>query len=142
MGTDISKIVDELDGRNRDNASCTLESLGPSVTVQLYEHYQRSVSAKIRQAIVEIIGRFRRPDDLPFFGQALQDPTESVWQAAIDGLVSQPSPVSLEILNRALESEVGSKHPNTSKVSYIEEAISELQKPNPFGIVKNETGRA
>lgn len=91
---------------------------------------------------MEIIDRLRRPDDLPFFARALQDPIESVWQAAIEGLVSQPSGEYLKILTKQLERERALVNPNKRRVLFIKEAVSELQKASPFGIVRRTDERA
>ena len=135
MQEDLDTLLHELAGRNVENASCVLASLGNSIAPDLIAHFQGSQSPKVRHAIVRIIDGFRTPEILPFLGQALNDHSESVWQAAIDGLVSQPGTESFQILHTQLQT-VRLADPNSKQISFLEEAITELQKPNPFGIVK------
>ena len=129
----IVQLLGELEGSGSENAACALLALGPAVVLPLRRHFAHSASATIRKGIVEIIGRLRRPDDLGFFALALRDSDARVWQAAIDALVSQPGDEALLHLCRAFESESAFPRRNSKKVSFLEEAISELRKPRPFG---------
>lgn len=135
--SNFKRLVVELETGVYESAACALRAMGPDIVPALQEEFGRSDSPDVRRAMVEIIDHFRRREDLPFFAKALMDDDGEVWQAAIDALVSQPCDESLALLRVALRAASAMPAPKKekwNKVLFLEDAVSELQKPNPYGV--------
>ncbi len=130
----VEELVAGLHGRERDSCACALEARGPGVVPMLRNEFARRASSEVRQAIVEIIGGFRRPEDLPFLAQALMDPCDEVWQEAIDAFARQPGVASLDLLRLTLERVAAMPGSSVKKISCLREAVLEFEKPSPFGV--------
>ena len=132
--TKVKQLISELQTGDSGSASCALGAMGSGVIPALRAEYACSQSPAVRLSIVEVLGEFRRPEDVPFFGEALMDPNEAVWQAAIDALASVPGPASLQAVRTTLTRLSAVSGAESKKWSYLQEAVSELQKAKPFSV--------
>jgi HEAT repeat protein len=138
----VERLILALRGRGEESAACALGAMGPTVVPALRAEFSSSAKPSVRRTIVEIIGEFRRAEDLPFFAAALLDDDERVWQAAIDAVVSQPSPEALALTRAVLDRIQADRRSSERKLSFIREAAAELQKPHPFEVGERDGGNA
>lgn len=73
-----------------------------------------------RRAITEIIWQHRTPASVPFPARALNDPAETVWKEALDGLVTIGGTVVLDAMRETL------KEADSVKRDWINEAIEQM----------------
>lgn len=132
----ILRFLSEIEEQSPhwQSAACALSFMGAETIPLLCHQYRHAASPMVRQAIVAAVDRYRRPEDIPFFGEVLRDPEEEVWQAAVDALVSQPGQQSLDVLRLALQEVTGSPRPDKNKLLFFEDAVRELQKPHPYAV--------
>ncbi len=112
--------------------------MGPVALPAMRAEFARSRKPLVRMVIVETIDNLRRREDLPFFAEALLDEDERVWQAAIDALVSQPGEEALRLTQSVLERLSAERTPKERKLSFLREAVAELQKQHPFAVGEDD----
>lgn len=96
-----TKIIDSLKlfRAGDDDAAMTLlleadEELVPA----LIETYREETDPEVRAFLVTVAWERREEQSATLIVEALNDPVEEVWQAALDGTVALASPELLELL--------------------------------------------
>jgi HEAT repeats len=78
---------------------------------------------EVREMIVGVISPWGRPGIIEFLGAALDDTHPEVWKCALDGLVSNASPISLRVVEQAMK-EAASDDPE--RLAWFTEAIGQI----------------
>src|SRR5262249_55020781 len=67
----------------------------------LREAFRVESDPDLRELIVRVISPLAGPDAIEFLGTALNDPHPEAWMSALDGLVSNASPISRRTIEQA-----------------------------------------
>jgi hypothetical protein len=89
----------------------------------LREAFEVESDPDVRAMIVRVISSIGGSDAIEFLGRALNDPHPEVWKTALDGLVSNASPMSQRIIERA-KGGVASYDPE--RLAWLAEAIEQI----------------
>lgn len=95
------KILIALDHyRNGDDdaAISSLLEIAEDILPSLAETYRNEGDPDVRAFLVRIAWERREVNTADFIRDALNDPAEEVWQAALDGTVALASPEMLDLL--------------------------------------------
>lgn len=104
-----------------ENAFQALTEAGEHILPWLEAAYWKEPSPERRVAITEIIWEYRNPASLAFLALALADPAESVWQEALNGMVTIGGCEAKNLLQSALAQADPKKH------EWIVEAIEQVE---------------
>jgi hypothetical protein len=77
----------------------------------------------VREMIVRVISALGSPDAIEFLGTALNDRHPEVWKSALDGLVSNASPISRQAVERAKD---GTAIGDPERAGWLAEAINQI----------------
>ena len=110
----ISRITDE------DSFFALLEARD-DILPMLEAQYQKEASQKLRTIIVRIIWEHRNKNSLVFLAHALSDPSDMVWQEALNGIVTIGGEHAKEQLRIALRTA------NSNKANWIVEALDQMK---------------
>jgi hypothetical protein len=118
-------------------AGCSpLEELDPQV---LQPYAISEPDEDIRAYLVEVIYEHRRPDSAPFLARMLNDPSNEVWKAALNGLVLLGLPVvrgGLGIDAALVALKAARTSASAKQLEYIDEAIDLIEHPEAWGGIK------
>jgi HEAT repeat protein len=101
LAATIEHYLTEWHGHGWAHAFHSLIQLGPAALPLLGEHFDEERNASLRAEIVAIADQMRTPEALALFERALRDTEAPVWKAALDALVSLPTPASIALLEHA-----------------------------------------
>ena len=101
LAATIEHYLAEWHGHSWAHAFHSLIQLGPAALPLLGEHFDDERNAALRAEIVAIADQMRAPEALALFERALRDSEAPVWKAALDALVSLPSPAAIAVLEQA-----------------------------------------
>ena len=96
-----SKIIESLKAfRAGDDeaAMTTLLEAEEELVSALVEAYRQESDPEVRAFLVTVAWERREEQSTVFIVEALSDPAEEVWQAALDGTVALASPEMLDLL--------------------------------------------
>lgn len=110
----MSRIMDE------DSFFALLEA-GDDILLKLEAHYSKESSQEHRRMIVRIVWEHRNTNSLGFLARALSDPSDMVWQEALNGIVTIGGEDAGEQLVCALRAS------NTDKADWIIEALDQMK---------------
>jgi hypothetical protein len=95
---------------------------GDSIVPLLIEEFRRDPDSKVRTALIKVISEFRLRSSIPFFAEALRDPSPLVWKAALDAFFAVPCAESLAAMESA-----GASVQDEKQRSWFSEAIDQLR---------------
>jgi len=126
----IAQYIERLRKDGGPFAGCSpLEELDPQV---LQPYAISEPDEDIRAYLVEVIYEHRRPDSAPFLARMLNDPSEEVWKAALNGLVLLGLPVvrgGLGIDAALVALKAARTGASAKQLEYIDEAIDLIEHP-------------
>jgi hypothetical protein len=96
-----TRIIDSLKAFRAgedDAAMTTLLEAEEELVPALVEAYRQETDPDVRTFLVTVAWERREPLSAAFIAEALNDPAEEVWQAALDGTVVLASPEILDLL--------------------------------------------
>jgi HEAT repeat protein len=115
--------------RNGDEESAVgdLIGLAGEASPALIDAFRAEPDAGIRAVIVRVVWERREESAIALLQEALSDPTEEVWQEALNGSIALASPQILELLTAARTREWADQLCRKRFLLYIDEAILYLQ---------------
>jgi len=118
------RFLDQLDRPNWYPSDPHLD-FGLRVLPYFVAAFKKESDPNRRALLVEIIWEFRDASAFPALSIALDDAFPTVWQAALDGIVTigeKHEEAALQILQKARESAAS----DPEKISWIDEAIDQV----------------
>jgi len=101
----ISAALESFRAGDDGKALGTLLELENEILPFLTEAYRCEPDGECRAFLVRAAWERAEPDTIPFIIEALNDPSEEVWQSALDGTVALASPEILDLLKSARTTE-------------------------------------
>jgi HEAT repeat protein len=123
----INEILERYRNGEKEAAFFDLLEMPGDVLHELTRAFQTERFPEIRAFLVKVAWQRRQKSVLPFLGEALNDMQETVWQEALDGLVTFASPEALEILRQAHSRKFTSEAAAERFRLWLEEAIQQVQ---------------
>jgi len=120
------KIVESLKALRAgddETAMTTLLELDEELVPSLVHAFRAEADAEARAFLVTVAWERREEHSPAFIVQALNDPEEEVWQAALDGTVALASPEILDVLKSVRQQERADVAKTRRFHMCIEEAI-------------------
>lgn len=96
-----ARIIDSLKAfrsGDDDNAMTTLLEAEEDLVPALIETFRQETDPEVRAFLVTVAWERREEHSPAFIAEAINDPAEEVWQAALDGTVALASPEMLDLL--------------------------------------------
>lgn len=115
--TEFQYYIDRVE---EEDSFFSLIEAGDEVLPLLETQFEKESSPERRTAIIRIIAEYRNPQSLAFLALALSDPTPSVWEEALNGIVKIGDEAAAAVLRSALSDS------SPSKREWITEAISQV----------------
>jgi len=122
LDAEIAFSIEQLRTANSDDAHHHLLEIDAALVPQLITAYQLEGDPHIRIMLIEIIGEYRRLDDIGFLAEALQSNNPDLWKAALDALVKIDQPASVLALIDARNK----LQAHSPKIEWIDEAIQQI----------------
>jgi len=110
-----------LDRVTEEQSFFALIGVADVILPRLEAAYWEDPSPERREAIIRIIWEYRNPASLAFLAQVLDDPADSVWQEALNGLVAIGGCEARDLLQSALSKS------DPKKQGWIVEAIEQVE---------------
>ncbi len=85
-------------GEDEEPLAALLE-LDADIVPAMAELFRGETDPNVRAFLVRVAWERRERNSVEFLVEALSDPTEEVWQSALDGTVALASPEILEVLH-------------------------------------------
>jgi len=98
METKITDSLKAFRAGDDDTAMTTLLEAEEELVPSLVEAYRQETDPEARAFLVTVAWERREEHSPTFIVEALNDPAEEVWQAALDGTVALASPEMLDLL--------------------------------------------
>jgi hypothetical protein len=98
METKIIESLKAFRSGDDDAAMTTLLEAEEELVPALVEGFRQESDPEVRAFLVTVAWEWRETVSTEFIVEALNDPAEEVWQAALDGTVALASPEILAIL--------------------------------------------
>jgi len=122
----ISPDVEAQLGRLRlgdrpEDALCDLRSLGPECLPDLFHELNGAMNPDYRRALIRVIWEFRDQSAVPVLLKALDDTSDEVCLAALDGLVTISGKAAIEGMRAA----ANRQEKGTPRRAWVEEAIAQ-----------------
>ena len=114
--TEFQYYIDRIE--EEDSFHALIEA-GDHILPRLESQFQAESAPERRTAIIRIIREYRNPKALALLTHALSDPVESVWQEALNGIVTIGGEEAIAVLRAALSDS------SPSKREWITEAIKQ-----------------
>ena len=124
MASDEQIVSDYLklyrDGRE-DDAFHSLIEVGPQLITPLISACEDSGNIELKSFILTVIGEYRDPSGLCYLRHLLRRPEDTIWKAALDGLVKASTREALDDIEFVLDSVKDS-----GKRTWIDEAVADM----------------
>ncbi len=127
MQSSVGEVVEKFRNGDEESAFFNLLEMPGDVLPDLIASFRNERLPKTRAFLVKVAWQRRDPTAVPFLGEALNDTRETVWQEALDGLVTFASPEALEILRQARSRKFNSEAATKRFHLWLEEAIQQVQ---------------
>jgi len=105
METKIRESLKSFRAGDDDAAMTTLLEAEEELVPALVEAYRQEPDPDVRAFLVTVAWERRETLSTEFIVEALNDPAEEVWQAALDGTVALASPEILDVLKSMRQQE-------------------------------------
>lgn len=115
----LSHYLGQLQQRDSEDAFFSLVEADPSAVPHLQQAALDESDPTLKAKIIEIIWQHRLPETASFLEEMLTDPNDEVWKAALDGLVTLGSRVSIESAMDALSAD-------DKRREWLQEALDQL----------------
>ena len=123
METKITDSLKAFRAGDDDTAMTTLLEAEEELVPSLVEAYRQETDPEARAFLVTVAWERREEHSPTFIVEALNDPAEEVWQAALDGTVALASPEMLDLLKSLRTTERGDPAATRRFQMCIEDAI-------------------
>jgi len=101
MEEQLRAAVEAYRGGADEEPLAALLELEADIVPALVELFRGESDPDVRAFLVRVAWERREQDSVDFILEALNDPTEEVWQSALDGTVALAAPEILEVLRAA-----------------------------------------
>ncbi len=98
METKITDSLNAFRAGDDDTAMMTLLEAEEELAPALIEAFRQESDAEARAFLVTVAWERREANSPAFIAEAINDPAEEVWQAALDGTVALASSEMLDLL--------------------------------------------
>jgi len=123
METKITDSLKAFRAGDDDTTMTTLLEAEEELVPSLVEAYRQETDPEARAFLVTVAWERREEHSPTFIVEALNDPAEEVWQAALDGTVALASPEMLDLLKSLRTTERGDPAATRRFQMCIEDAI-------------------
>ena len=121
-----AKIIESLKAfraGDDETAMTSLLEVEEALVPWLVQAFRAETDAEVRAFLVTVAWERREEHSPAFIVEALNDPEEEVWQAALDGTVALASPKLLDVLKSVRQQERADAAKTRRFLMCIEEAI-------------------
>jgi hypothetical protein len=123
----VAYYLERLRQGQTEDAFFGLIENDPALLRALMEAFSQEENRGVRTQIVRCLWQHRRPETICFLAKLLDDPDESVWQEALDGLVAIGGSEVIRVLQEVRPKLPADRAGRAITVGWVGEALEQFQ---------------